>query len=104
MGKEIKGEEYQGWSSYETWAVALWISNDRGMYETVNEIVDQIVGDKLEESPDKDSRTQQEVDIADAIKAYIEEMKPELNGVWADLVNGALGEVDWFEIAQSQIR
>ena len=25
-------ESYQGWYSYETWNVALWLGNDEGMY------------------------------------------------------------------------
>ena len=26
--------EYNGWTNYETWNVALWIGNDKGLYET----------------------------------------------------------------------
>ncbi len=26
-------DDYQGWKNYETWAVALWLDNDRASYE-----------------------------------------------------------------------
>ena len=29
--------EYQGWTNYETWNVALWIDNDQGVYEMMKE-------------------------------------------------------------------
>lgn len=30
---------YNGWTNYETWAVALWINNDQGWLESVHEDV-----------------------------------------------------------------
>lgn len=26
---------YQGWTNYETWAVSLWLDNDKGLYHEV---------------------------------------------------------------------
>jgi len=31
-------ESYEGWTNRETWATMLWINNDRGLYETVQEL------------------------------------------------------------------
>jgi len=31
-------QEYNGWTNRETWAVNLWLDNDRGLYETVQEL------------------------------------------------------------------
>lgn len=28
----MNNQEYNGWTNYETWNVALWIGNDEGLY------------------------------------------------------------------------
>ena len=33
-------EEYNGWTNYETWNVALWIQNDEGLYNMALECKD----------------------------------------------------------------
>lgn len=40
-GKELimpkEEEQYNGWSNYETWNVALWIGGDEGLYSIAKE-------------------------------------------------------------------
>ena len=33
MSKQVKNETYNGWTNYETWNVALWLSNDKSLYQ-----------------------------------------------------------------------
>lgn len=49
--------EYNGWTNYETWNVALWIQNDEGLYDIArrcddySEFVASIEG-LISETPD----------------------------------------------------
>ena len=79
-------EGYQGWSNYETWAVALWLDNDYGMYQMIQE----------EASTAEDAYS-----LGQSIKGLIEEGAPQLDGVYGELLTGALQNVDWREIAQN---
>ena len=42
-------EEYNGWTNRETWATALHINNDQGLYEAVQEIKFQQLVDSFAE-------------------------------------------------------
>jgi len=94
---------YQGWKNYETWAISLWMDNDQGSYEYWRKIIQEM----REEESEHDEFTPESVtdedllrhNLADRLKADHEEMMPALEGVWGDLLNGALSEVDWGEIA-----
>lgn len=83
-----KDKTYNGWANYETWAVALWIDNDCGSYEY-----------RLELSRSAEDCHQ----FADALKEWIESQNPLASdaSAFADLLNAALGEVDWLEIAEN---
>ncbi len=78
---------YNGWPSYETWLVFTWLTNDPLTYE-------DCVG--LARSAD-DAH-----DAADALKGYVEELSPLLEeaSLSTDLVNAALGRVDWAALAR----
>ena len=36
----IADQEYNGWTNYETWNVALWIQNDEGLYNIARQCSD----------------------------------------------------------------
>ena len=82
----METEKYNGYTNYETWAVALWIDNE----QAINEFV------KTEEN-NRGTLSEK----ADFLKEYVE------NWVWldeatlrADLLGAALGEVNWFELSE----
>ena len=81
---------YNGWKNYETWVVNLWLSNDRGTYEYMVEIAEEV---KDEEYPG--------LRMADILKEDIESGMPSLDGMYGDLLSSAIDAVDFDEIGET---
>lgn len=83
---------YNGWSTYETWLVNLWIQNDQALYAVLH--------DKVVSSADLYS-------AREVLKAWLDneyDLFVEVlgqNGLFQDLLKGALSEVNWYEIAKN---
>ena len=81
--------EYNGWTNYETWAVKLWMDNDEGSQELYREMSEQYRDNAHE--------------LARAIQDDHEVIRGDLIGftacVFTDLLNAAMSEVNWYEIA-----
>ena len=78
---------YNGWSTYETWLVNLWLTND--MQD------DDLIASVKEVETDYEAK--------EILKDYVEEMVPfqGITGLFADLLRGALSEVNWYEIVKN---
>lgn len=87
-------EKYNGWNNYETWNTKLWLDNDEGTYsymiETANDFINK-----------------EPYEFGEFIKDYIyglqDQEKQADFGLFTDLLNSALQEVDWTEIAESYL-
>ena len=93
-------KNYQGWTNYETWCIALWIGNEQGSHNYWLEQAEEI----FRRSKADNVLTQSErarFDLADQLKSEIEDGAPELNGMYADLLTAAISEANWSEIANS---
>ena len=78
---------YQGHKNYPTWSVALWLSNDEGLYHEARRIV---------------RRNPRERDAEDALKAFIDELLPDLSASFAsDILGWAMEQVDWSEVRET---
>jgi hypothetical protein len=70
---------YNGWANYETWNVALWISNDEGLYNMAKEcrsyaqFADQMREFGFVETPDKVAYSDSGLDT-DALDEMIAEL------------------------------
>ena len=95
-------EGCNGWSNYETWVVDLWMDND-GSADNFRELAAQSVRDASGEPCPDGSAIRA---MADALKEQHEEYMQDVctvPGVFGDLLNGAMSEVNWSEIARYYI-
>ena len=77
--------EYNGWKNYETWCVHLWITN-----ESSSDRYWRDLAKKLHLN-----------DLAETLKAEIEDGAPKIEGLYSDLLSAAISETDWYEIAEA---
>lgn len=90
---------YNGWTNYETWAVALWIDNEQGSHSYWCDAAQESWDDTDEDADDRAHDAA--IVLAERLKSEHEEAMPDLKAtVWANLLGGAFSEVDWYEIAE----
>lgn len=90
----MNDQKYNGYTNYETWVTSLWIDNDQKLNEELKEIC--AVADLAEDS---------KIYLADSLKEWIEEIytSTEMEGLLKDLLNSAMENINWIEIANSYI-
>ena len=91
---------HNGWDNYETWAVSLWLSNEQSSADywsgAARDILDASEAD-LERDYTREMVAMSA--LADQLKEHHEQALPEVQGFAADLLNAAMSEVNWLEIA-----
>ena len=95
---------YNGWSNYETWVVKLWIDNEQGTYNYWCERTQEA----LQETEACQTFTHAE-NAANYLQTALKEdlyYEHPLSGdasMYSNLLQGALSDVNWREIAKSMI-
>lgn len=79
---------YNGWKNRETWNVALWFSNDRGLYEAVKE--------HLEHSGRFTARS-----AKDFVLELLPEGTPDMSDLTPGELHSAYARVAWGAIARN---
>ena len=82
-----KNEGYNGWTSYESWLVALWIDNDSSQQ-----------GYWLQEAKYYNGNA---YELSKALKEHYYEMLPNDAGIIADLLRASIDSVNFYEIAEN---
>ncbi len=72
---------YNGWKNKETWLVNLWLGDTM---TTLHETWGDLTADDIEQQ----------------VEVFVEECSGDMNGFVTDLLNCALGEIDYHELAE----
>ena len=85
--------KYNGWKNYETWATNLWLMNEEQSYNHIKQMAKKYNTYSVDPI----------WSFASALKTEIETLSEELGlqdkGLFTDLINASLSEVDWYELA-----
>lgn len=85
----MNNEKHNGWTNYETWAVNLWLSNDQASQEYWRA---------------QAGRGRHAHDLADQLKEGVTEQAPDIGcSLYSDLLQAALDEVNWKEVAKGML-
>lgn len=103
----MKDTTCNGWTNYETWLVKLHIDNDQGSQTYWQERIMNLYSIALADNIfTKEQRAS--LDLADELKEEFEDnyedtILGELSPMFSDLLNAALGSVNWDEIAKAMV-
>jgi len=79
--------KYNGWTNYETWLVGLWYGDSYNEYFLEQfregELLQRVNADQLRDY---------------VVEGFMDDQTPE-NGLVTDLVNNAMSQVNWRELA-----
>lgn len=81
-------EKYNGYTNYQTWIISMWINNEEKLYNYWM---------------DRARKNGDDYALGEEIKKYFEEDNNPLADTanyYTDLLNSALGLVNWREVAQ----
>ena len=104
----MSDETYNGWSNYQTWCWKLWIDNDSGWYFGVQGAAEEIIEDVKDSGVDYEWQSPRDC-ATHRLASYLEDecdqlqegMDLPVTGVFADLLNSAVGRISFYEIAEN---
>ena len=100
----MKTETYNGYTNYETWLVALHLDNSQGDQEMWNERAEDALRVTDFDNDKAINRLADEMEEELENGEMVEEMMKPLPSMYQDLLNGALSEVDWRDIAENYVQ
>jgi hypothetical protein len=104
--QETEERGFNGWSNYETWAVALWMDNNEADYRQLRYLARRIYRDariqhRKGQCDDPIVQTAR-IEIAKCLEHRVyEETIHSIQCLTMDLLNSSLDKIDWQELAES---
>src|SRR5689334_4441180 len=99
--------KYNGYTNYQTWLVALWIDNDEYL---CNDLMPEMALEAYKEASDSNSNGRNKdatYILAKRLESWCDDELEAMNmpsaGMFTDLLNSAIGLVDWEDIAENHI-
>ena len=99
---------YNGWSNYETWLLILNLDNDYGLYQMMQEIVNDFIEDfELSGEGYQEDKHYYICNLDDIIKNHLEELfwieEHNIFKICDTWTYRDWQEIDWYEIAESYL-
>lgn len=99
-------ENCNGYTNYETWCVHLWLTNERPSYEHWREVARQTMIDADALPPVKAGEWTHRFGASNLLSEHLQKCLHDTEilkspSLYTDLLLAALGEVDWFEVAEA---
>jgi hypothetical protein len=97
-------KKYNGWTNYETWAVNLWLGNEQESYTYWRNAAQEAWNDAEDDRPKYFTRSEQaRYSLSETLRSEINDGNPlaDQPSVYTDLLNAAISECDWAEIANA---
>tara|TARA_R100001244_G_C5105432_1_gene119847 strand:+ start:196 stop:537 length:342 start_codon:yes stop_codon:yes gene_type:complete len=96
--------EYNGWTNYETWLINLHMTNEQGGTDFTMEFLagrpdNFVVYKRNTVALAKFLQDRYETDATSVLSHDLTCRTFDMNLLWKDLINSALSEVNWMEIA-----
>jgi hypothetical protein len=95
-------DTYNGWTNWETWLVNLWIDNDQGLYEHCLMLAREEISANTalaDGSIHPLNKKLSAINLSGILREQFDEWAPDVEGLYRDLMNGALRDVNYLEIA-----
>lgn len=104
MMHNMSDTTHEGWSNYETWAVALWLTSDRDLSpywrEQAKRHIEKAPACQMVLDGVWSAEQAEKYNLAEQLKQEIEANVPKaFAGVYSDLLHAGLSDVNWHEIA-----